>query len=76
MSEYYHYPKVRGDEYCRFCKHQAFFHMTTQNFGAPNMSAVWKQCDFAARKCSCPGFGAIDNLLYLEMCADDKRSSL
>jgi hypothetical protein len=63
----YNFPKFKPEEHCRFCGHIAQVHMCVKDFGEEKMTAIWDQCDYAARTCKCPGFAPEDNLLYLEM---------
>lgn len=81
MKNYHKQPKFKSHDKCRFCPHIAYDHMTVVGFGENNMRAKWDQCSrisfdrsLPILSCTCPGFGPVDNLLYLEMAYDESSS--
>lgn len=75
MKKWYKYPKFESQNKCRFCPHIAFAHLTIRNVGQQNQEVRWDKCGLLSsttnHSCNCPGFGPIDNLVYLEMKSDE-----
>ena len=76
MKRWYNYGAYAVKSNCRFCDHSAYDHMEIKNFGTENIHAKWDKCSGTTNHtlwtCDCPGFAPVDNLLYLEMKADER----
>ena len=68
MKPWYNKLKYLADEPCRYCPHGAKFHIQVKDFGMDNQMCKFDEC--VCNKC--PGYTPVDNLLYLEMKADER----
>jgi hypothetical protein len=68
VKRWYNYPRFKPDEKCRFCPHNAVFHLEIKNFGMASQMGRWTYC-----KCNCPGYAPVDNLGFLEVKADERE---
>jgi hypothetical protein len=68
VKRWYNYPKYLAEEPCRYCPHNAKFHIKVKNFGMDNQMAQFADCTCH----KCPGYAPVDNLKYLEMKSDEQ----